>query len=823
MSTNRTFLPLRRRLFFIGFAIISQSFFGANLAAQTSQEPAKEQAAAPYTLADLHDATEKSNKLFSDVRAIYTDTLEVLELESALKNHLATNKYRVGNDSMFVDFNDIDKSISVDEIMFWQTYQAQLAELHEKITRRFDAGAAYLNQVQEVNNQWAATVASADSTVSEASRESLLSNANTAKQTTLELNAYLDKLFSIEQMASRELAFVESYQTKLEELRLEMARTIFVSGHKPLLQLVKEAEFKPAAAFKKGFSSNYTEFKNFFSTSYWRVLLHVGLAVFLFFFLQLLKRGYRVNDVVNAEKVGPAKLIFDFPLTSALTLALIASGWFYTAIPLLYVNVLFVLSIIPIGLLFPRIINRSIKFLWVFLVLVVFFDKLAQLLSADETSHRLILLIGNLIAVVGFGMALFTRRSNKTEKRRPGWRVAIASMYVYVLALLVGIIANFKGAYLLSVILNHGVIHSFTVGVLAYLGVVIVLRLVLVITRFSLVGNLLLLDKYSREFERWLFFIITGIGLFIWIRASLRGFEVIDFVVFTYEQAVTHTWQFGEISMSLQNVIDFGYILLIFILIANALHLVLREEVLPRVDARRGFPLAATVLSRYLIMLLGFVLAMSAAGIELSKLNLLISALGVGIGFGLQSVVSNFVSGLVIIFERPINIGDTVTAGNVEGKVTGIGLRSSHIRTYDGAEIIVPNNNLVVNDVTNWTYSDKKRRIERIVFVDAGPNPRHVKQVMDSVITGHPGLVDDPTGQAYFLGYENQALKYRVLMWMNDNILSNPSEVLLNLHDALTANGYKPSMPVMRVLLETDANNDESRIVGESTDVNPIK
>jgi small-conductance mechanosensitive channel len=123
---------------------------------------------------------------------------------------------------------------------------------------------------------------------------------------------------------------------------------------------------------------------------------------------------------------------------------------------------------------------------------------------------------------------------------------------------------------------------------------------------------------------------------------------------------------------------------------------------------------------------------MAAMGIDLTKVTLLAGAVGVGIGFGLQTVVSNFVSGLLLLVERPIKIGDAVQVGDIEGDVRRIGVRSSTIRTSAGADIIVPNSDLISKAVTNWTLSDRKRRLQIEIGVAYGTEPEEVVRLLET-------------------------------------------------------------------------------------------
>ena len=179
----------------------------------------------------------------------------------------------------------------------------------------------------------------------------------------------------------------------------------------------------------------------------------------------------------------------------------------------------------------------------------------------------------------------------------------------------------------------------------------------------------------------------------------------------------------GAVTISLGNLLAFGVTVWASFLLARFLRFLLDEEVYPRARLQRGMPYAISTLTRYVVLFLGFLLAIAATGIDLDRIALLAGALGVGIGFGLQNVVNNFVSGLILLFERPVQLGDTVQLGDLWGEVRRIGIRSSLVRTFDGAEVIVPNGDLISQQVTNWTLSDRNRRVEVKVGVAYGSSP----------------------------------------------------------------------------------------------------
>ncbi|MFV1978167.1 MAG: mechanosensitive ion channel family protein, partial [Myxococcota bacterium] len=159
-------------------------------------------------------------------------------------------------------------------------------------------------------------------------------------------------------------------------------------------------------------------------------------------------------------------------------------------------------------------------------------------------------------------------------------------------------------------------------------------------------------------------------------------------------------------------------------------------------------------------------LALSAAGMDFTRVALFAGAFSVGIGFGLQTVVNNFVSGLILLFERPIQIGDMVEVGTLCGEVRRIGARSSTIRTFDGAEVIVPNANLITEPVVNWTLSDRRRRLDLEVGVAYGTDPETVLALLQGVAEAHPAVLETPAAEALFLEFGDSALNFRLRLWI---------------------------------------------------------
>jgi small-conductance mechanosensitive channel len=178
--------------------------------------------------------------------------------------------------------------------------------------------------------------------------------------------------------------------------------------------------------------------------------------------------------------------------------------------------------------------------------------------------------------------------------------------------------------------------------------------------------------------------IIRFVAVILWVIGSLHVIGILGAVTGMASAFLGLRWSVGAAEISIWGLVAFLLVFVGAILISRLLRFVLAGEILPRIRLPRGVPGTLEMLSRYGVLLAGFFLALATAGVDLSKVTLLISALGVGIGFGLQNVVNNFVSGLILVFEHPIQVGDIIEVGAHTGEVQKIGFRTSVIRTADG-------------------------------------------------------------------------------------------------------------------------------------------
>ncbi|MFN2127621.1 MAG: mechanosensitive ion channel family protein, partial [Anaerolineales bacterium] len=282
-----------------------------------------------------------------------------------------------------------------------------------------------------------------------------------------------------------------------------------------------------------------------------------------------------------------------------------------------------------------------------------------------------------------------------------------------------------------------------------------------------------------------------------WLYVFLRSINLNRRVLEGIKNIITHEISIGSANFTIGEIFVFILVIWISVILSRFLQIVLEKDVLNRFKLAKGIPYTVGLMVRYAIITAGIFLAVSAAGLSVTNLGILIGALGVGIGFGLQNIFNNLVSGLILLFERPIQIGDTVEVGSLIGKVKSIGIRSSNVRTFEGAEVIVPNGQFISNEVVNWTLSDQNRRIEVIAGVAYGSDPHKVQKLLFEAIKKHPDVIDEPPPEVFFNGLGESSLDFRILFW-TANInewLRIRSEIVFMVHDVLKENGIEIPFP----------------------------
>jgi potassium efflux system protein len=234
----------------------------------------------------------------------------------------------------------------------------------------------------------------------------------------------------------------------------------------------------------------------------------------------------------------------------------------------------------------------------------------------------------------------------------------------------------------------------------------------------------------------------------------------------------------GEYRISVDLLLISAGILYGSVFLSWILRKVLMDDLLLQIRVERGVRLAMARLLHYFIVFIAFLLAISALGFDITKLTIILSALGVGIGFGLQSIVNNFVSGLILLFERPVRVGDSIELAGQWAEIKRIGLRATTVQTFDQADVIIPNADLVTNQVTNWTLSSRQVRLIVSVGVAYGSDVPLVTERLKACAELNPMIAQTPPPEVLFLSFGESSLDFELRVWVEaDTRLKAKSEL----------------------------------------------
>jgi small-conductance mechanosensitive channel len=310
-------------------------------------------------------------------------------------------------------------------------------------------------------------------------------------------------------------------------------------------------------------------------------------------------------------------------------------------------------------------------------------------------------------------------------------------------------------------------------------------------------SSLRMVQEHRERFERaggralrwlalgvWAYFTADDLGMITTIRSSL-------------DTVLGARYARGAMSLSVGDVVAFVLTVASAFVVSSVVRFVLREEIYPRSRLAHGQWYALSILLHYAVIVVGFLFAASALGLDLTRVTILAGAFGVGVGIGLQNVVANFVAGVIILLEQRIHPGDSIETGDLHGEVREIGFRASMIRTWTGADVIVPNSRLASDRVTNWTMSDRRCRVDIDVAVVYSSDSAHVLELLGKTTEADPGVMAEPVPVVLCTGFQDSGLGFQVRAWTArvDEADTVRSRLVLALHAALAAARVEIALP----------------------------
>ena len=463
-----------------------------------------------------------------------------------------------------------------------------------------------------------------------------------------------------------------------------------------------------------------------------------------------------------AERVpalAPTQEAFDFPVASALVLSLVASRWIYAGAPYLLRSIIGGLALFATVIILRRIGHRSIvPALYALLALYVVEQVRGLYPSADPLSRLLFL------AEMAAG-AIFAYAWARRLAAGPGSRQGAAVARTLSVLLAAALVAHAVGLISLGELTGGGVLTAADAAVFFYAVALISDALLLLALHARPLVYSRLVQRHADSLWRRGQRVILWAALAGWALAVLDRLTLRERLFAAAKAVLAIGVKAGSLDISIGDLLAFGLTLWVAVLASRLVNFILEEDVFPRSSLPRGLPYAITTTVHYLILVIGFVAAVAVLGVDMTKLTILVGALTVGIGFGLQNIINNFVSGLILLFERPVKVGDVIQIGDAMGIVQRIGIRATIVTTTAGAQIIVPNGQFISSNVTNLTGSGAFRPVQIAIAVVPGSDVRRVLEVLMQTAAGCRGVLQSPAPQALVVKLGPDMLLFDLRVW----------------------------------------------------------
>jgi len=532
---------------------------------------------------------------------------------------------------------------------------------------------------------------------------------------------------------------------------------------------------------------------NIYIAQKWHILT-LGLVLFLFITGWSLSNMRRVKLLENAEEVLSQ---VHFLRRSVIVGSLMA---FFTYSPLMlanptmsYLHAVELLRLMAICVILVPFLTQQSKLLWVGLCILWCYFALDDILLQSALGERWLLFIAGLLLAAICIKLLATKKNHFVSiTESPATKPLL---FFTIIQVALSIIFNITGRESLAKIFGTSAIQCLMLGITLKVFCTMVLEAIFLQSeayqqsRFSEFINFKELQHRFRK-------VLWILALIVWFIALMRNLALYDLLVTMVMGFIHQVRHIGNMSFTYESIVVFIVIIWLSTTISRFINFFFGHEK-AKSDGKRNRVGSMLLLVRLTIWTLGFLIAVAAAGIPLDKLSIMIGALSVGIGFGLQNIVNNLVSGVILAFERPIQIGDQIEIGNKAGTVKEIGVRSSKILNSEGADIIVPNGDLLSQHLINWTMQDRSKRVEFIIGVPYTADLEMVRSLIGDKLAQNETILHKPAPTIIVQAFTDNAVQIRVIFWVPDLSSAGTlrSNVMVDVLKALSGAGVELPCP----------------------------
>jgi small-conductance mechanosensitive channel len=434
-------------------------------------------------------------------------------------------------------------------------------------------------------------------------------------------------------------------------------------------------------------------------------------------------------------------------------------------------QVVMALAWAPVLRLLPRRVLHVVG-PWAYLSAVFYLlNVLTSLLAVNQFWYRIALLALDILMLLTLGwLILRTRESAPGVQQSPQLRAFRILLVVAAAVLLAAAGSNVLGNSSFAAMITSAVLDSSYAALVFYAGATVLVACSRVALLRPTVSGLIETTRPAGALIQAGARVGRILMVGAWLVVALNAFRIYRPVVAVLASVLSHDFTLGKLSVSLGSIVAFLGASWLAFWLARTIRTLLAEDILPRLSLPRGVDNSISTLSYYTILFLGLLVALAVAGFEVGQLAIVFGALSVGIGFGLQDIVKNFVSGLILMIERPVQPGDVVDVAGMSGRVREIGMRATIVTTFEGAEVVVPNGMLLADKLVNWTLSGTRRRIEVTLQTDHDVAPERTIAVLLEVAATVEGLAPTPAPVAILTGLAPGGLDFKLMAWTTGQV-----------------------------------------------------
>jgi small-conductance mechanosensitive channel len=730
-----------------------------------AQSPAVSPTAAPPTPIPVAEVPQRADETLARIRELteLADRSEVERIDSAVPA-IASEIDSLRRDPR----GQPDATITLRELddlrERWRRIKDDLGRWTQTLAERSRLIDDRLAELRMLADLWAQTDhQAAREGVPDALRERIRAARHGIRTAQESLRERRERLLSVQAAVSQRTAIVAEQLALLAGESARVRQGLLVRDSAPLWQSWAHAPGDAWRAMGQNAVDNLADVVRYAADEPGRVSAH--LVVFVGLWLAALIARPGVAGAGGDATLATVRWLLARPLSTATVIAVLLARFLHPKAPAAVVTLGLLLGIVPLYRLLRIGVFAALPAVPVAFVVLLAVQATHDLLPPFSPLARTLLLLIDLAVVIGLGWQLRQRHLDRLELPAR-WRRTlggIATALVGVMAFAAA--ANLAGYVLLAMLVSEAALAAISTGIAAYVVTLVLNGVVLLVLDAPFARAVRAVDYHRRALHRWSAVAIRIAAIAFWGATVLHRLALLEGAIGVVQAVLAAPLEVGTLHISLGDVLALGITLWIAVVLARITRSLLEDDVLPRLALPRGVPVAISTSASYVIVFLGVLAAFSAAGVDFGRLTVLLGALGVGLSFGLQNVVNNFVSGLILLAERPIQIGDMIDIEGVSGQVQRIGIRSSTIRTMDGAEVIVPNGNLLSQKLVNWTLSDRLRRIEITVGVAYGSDPERVVTLLTNVARQHPAIIPQPEPIVSFLGFGESSLDFALRAW----------------------------------------------------------